>query len=103
MIPVGRLSILVVRLLFFSSIVVGEYDESVDDGGETTVFFDCRWFPFCLTGLDGKILFDEREGTGKDKVNSSNHKTENLRFPPTGLILMPADLHHPTGKISREK
>lgn len=65
----GCFSALIVKLLFFSSIVVGEYDESVDDG-ETTVFFVCcRWFPFCLFGVDGKILFDEREGTRRIQFN----------------------------------
>jgi hypothetical protein len=55
----------VVKLLFFSSIVVGEYDESFDIG-ETTVFlfFDCCCliFPFCLFGVVGNVLFDVREG-----------------------------------------
>jgi hypothetical protein len=57
--------VLVVKLLFFSSIVVGEYEESFDTG-EITVFlgFDCcgRVFPFCLFGVIGNLL-DEREGT----------------------------------------
>jgi hypothetical protein len=56
---------LVVKLLFFSSIVVGEYEESLDTGEITVfLFFDCccRLFPFCLFGVVGNILFDEREG-----------------------------------------
>jgi len=46
---------------------------------------------------------NEKELEKTKLIHQIKHKTENLRFPPTGLILMPADLHHPTGKISREK
>ena len=95
---------LVVKLLFFSSIVVGEYEESVDTG-EITVFLgfccDGRVFPFCLFGVIGN-LFDEREGTKWEDFDIllSMKWIKFLRLMLTFAIRMPAALHQPTGKIS---
>lgn len=56
------------KLLFFSSIVVGEHDEWFDMGEISVLVFGCcccRRFPFCLFGVVGKVLFDVRKRAKK--------------------------------------